>query len=189
MKLLKHVPNALTISRILLVYIFIPIFFYESGQGKAVYSVSLAVLTLSALTDVADGFIARKFHCESDFGRLCDPLADKLTQCVTAVCLCIDGIVPLWVPAVFLVKEIAFVTVAALLAKCRATVVSSNFFGKMASVVFYVVVALGLVLAKEAEQNGVYIALCAALVAFSAVSTVAYFIRYASSIRSLTQRQ
>ena len=70
----KHIPNILTIMR----FIFIPIILNFIFQGN--YILGIIVFTISGLTDVLDGFIARKFNFVSNFGKLMDPLADKLTQ-------------------------------------------------------------------------------------------------------------
>ena len=78
MKLLRHVPNILTAMRIPLAFAFIFTFFNESGSSA--YLGSFAIFTASAVTDVLDGILARALKCESDFGRLADPFADKLTH-------------------------------------------------------------------------------------------------------------
>ena len=77
------IPNLLCYVRILLLPIFIVLFVLERDGWTA------AVLLLSAATDVVDGFIARKFHMETELGKFLDPLADKLTQAVVSGCLLI----------------------------------------------------------------------------------------------------
>ncbi len=70
----KHIPNILTIIR----FILIPIILNFIFQGD--YISGIIIFSISGLTDVLDGFIARKFNLISNFGKLMDPLADKLTQ-------------------------------------------------------------------------------------------------------------
>ena len=72
--MIKHVPNILTIIRFLLV----PFILYFIITEK--YVAAFVMLTVSGLTDVLDGIIARKFNCITNFGKLIDPLADKTTQ-------------------------------------------------------------------------------------------------------------
>ena len=84
----KHVPNILTIIRFLL----IPIIIIFAIQDN--YIATIIVLTISGLTDILDGFIARKFNFISDFGKLMDPLADKATQVALLVTLTIQKIIP-----------------------------------------------------------------------------------------------
>ena len=68
--MLKHVPNALTVLRFLL----IPVIIVSAVKGD--YILAIIFLTLSGLTDILDGAIARKYNLISDFGKLMDPLAD-----------------------------------------------------------------------------------------------------------------
>ena len=68
---MKHVPNILTIIR----FLFIPSIIVALAYDN--YILALILFTLSSLTDVLDGKIARKYNAISDFGKLMDPLADK----------------------------------------------------------------------------------------------------------------
>ena len=72
--MLKYVPNILTIIRFLLIPIIL--LFLFSGN----YLLAFIFFTISGITDILDGYIARKFNLVSNFGKLMDPLADKLTQ-------------------------------------------------------------------------------------------------------------
>ena len=85
--MLKNIPNILTIIRFLL----IPTIFYSALQDN--YVIAAILLVLSGITDVLDGFIARKFNCITNFGTLFDPLADKLTQISTLVVLVIQKVI------------------------------------------------------------------------------------------------
>ena len=71
----KHVPNILTIHTF-----FINSIYNIFSSNKSIYCWSLYYLLISGITDVVDGAIARKFNFITDFGKLMDPLADKLTQ-------------------------------------------------------------------------------------------------------------
>lgn len=68
------IPNLLSAFRLLL----IPVFVWAYCIKKA-YLLTAGVLLLSGLTDMADGFIARRFHMISDLGKMLDPIADKLS--------------------------------------------------------------------------------------------------------------
>ena len=77
------VPNALSVLRILI----IPFFAWYFMRDQLVAAVAL--LVLSGLSDCVDGFIARKLNQVTELGKMLDPLADKLTQGVVALCLAV----------------------------------------------------------------------------------------------------
>lgn len=102
--MLKHVPNILTLIRFILIA---PIVVSIACEDVIL---SLIFLVLSGITDVLDGTIARKFNLITDFGKLMDPLADKMTQIAILVTLSIKGIIPFWILAVVVVKEFAMIS-------------------------------------------------------------------------------
>lgn len=129
----KHVPNILTIIRFLL----IPVIVVFSLNNN--YIATIVVLTISGITDILDGFIARHFNLISDFGKLMDPLADKATQLTILVILSIKGIIPFWIMLVVLLKEVLMIAGASFLYR-KELVVSSKWYGKLATVLFYVAI-------------------------------------------------
>ena len=102
--MLKHVPNVLTLVRFILIIPIVLCIAYEK------FIIALIFLVLSGITDVLDGTIARKFNLITDFGKLMDPLADKMTQVAILVTLCIKAIVPFWVLGVVVIKEFAMIS-------------------------------------------------------------------------------
>ena len=137
--MIKHVPNILTIVRFLL----IPLILYFIFTNQ--YVAAFIMLTVSGLTDVLDGIIARKFDCITNFGKLVDPLADKATQIAILVALTVQGIIPLWMLVVVFVKEFAMIAGASFLYG-KEIVVSSRWFGKLATVLFYVAIVCSLLI-------------------------------------------
>ena len=128
--MIKHVPNILTIIRFFLIPFIIYFIFTEQ------YIMAFVMLTLSGLTDVLDGIIARKFDCITNFGKLIDPLADKATQISILASLTFKGIIPLWMLLVVFLKEFAMIAGASFLYG-KELVVSSRWYGKLATVLFY----------------------------------------------------
>lgn len=129
----KHIPNALTILR----FILIPFIIIYIVKDK--YLEAFIFLTISGLTDVLDGFIARKFNFITNFGKLIDPLADKTTQISILVALALKGIIPLWILVVVFIKEFVMVSGASFLYG-KELVVSSRWYGKLATVLFYLAI-------------------------------------------------
>ena len=135
----KHIPNILPILR----FFIIPfIVYYLIGDN---YIAAFILLTLSGLTDVLDGAIARKFNFITNFGKLIDPLADKVTQLSLLCTLVFKGIIPFWILVFVLLKE-AFMVCGASFLYGRDLVVSSKWYGKSATVLFYLAIAVSLLI-------------------------------------------
>lgn len=79
----------------------------------------------------------------SDFGKLMDPFADKTTQIAILVTLCIKGFIPFWILAIVIIKEFAMISGASFLYG-KELVVSSKWYGKLATVLFYLAIACSL---------------------------------------------
>ena len=137
--MLKHIPNALTVLR----FFIIPFIVYYLVKDEYIFA--FIMLLLSGLTDVLDGFIARKFNLVTNFGKLIDPLADKLTQISVLCTLLFKGIIPLWIVVIVLLKEASMVCGASFLYG-RDLVVSSKWYGKASTVLFYVAIAASLII-------------------------------------------
>ena len=133
----KHVPNILTIIRFLLIPIIVMFAFQDN------YIATIIMLTVSGLTDVLDGYIARKFNFISNFGKLMDPLADKMTQIALLGTLAIQKIIPVWIIVVVIIKEFLMVSGASFLYG-KELVVSSKWYGKLTTVLFYVAIVCSL---------------------------------------------
>lgn len=135
----KHVPNILTVIRFILIPLILVLIFQEN------YIWAFIILTLSGITDILDGYIARKFNFVSDFGKLMDPLADKLTQISILVSLCIKEIVPIWMIVIIFLKELIMICGASFLYK-KDLIFSSKWWGKLATVIFYIAIACSLII-------------------------------------------
>ena len=165
------VPNALSVLRILI----IPFFAWYFMQDQLV--VAVALLVLSGLSDCADGFIARKLNQVTELGKMLDPLADKLTQGVVALCLAVKFPVIGPVLLVFIAKELVMLCGAVVLLKKQKRPCAAQWYGKVATVMFYVSVAVIVVMDGFLHVKGlaftiasnVLLILTAAMMIYSAV--------------------
>ncbi len=126
----KYIPNILTVSRFVLIPFIVISLLSEN------YILAIILLTISGLTDILDGIIARKFGLISNFGKLIDPLADKATQVSLLVTLVFQDIIPLWILVIIFVKEILMISGASFLYG-KDLVVSSRWYGKLSTVMIY----------------------------------------------------
>lgn len=83
-------PNKITVARILLIPVFVVFFFLTAIPYN--YIISAAIFALAALTDFADGHIARKYHMVSNMGKFLDPIADKVLVSTALILLCTTGV-------------------------------------------------------------------------------------------------
>ena len=129
---MKHIPNILSCFRIVLI---IP-FLFTINEGN-IY-IAGTILLISAITDVADGFIARKFNFITDLGKILDPAADKLTQ--VAVCVALSSFVPEFTMffTIIIIKEILMLISSAILLLKGSKPIQAKWYGKVATVCFYV---------------------------------------------------
>lgn len=146
--MLKHIPNILTIIRFLL----IPLILFYIFIGN--YILAFVFFTISGLTDIADGCIARKYNLVSNFGKLMDPLADKLTQIATLTSLVVVQIIPLWILIIVLSKEFIMICGASFLYG-KDVVVYSKWYGKLSTVLLYIAIVFSL-LTKQFNLTGIW---------------------------------
>ena len=171
-----NVPNILTAMR----FVLIPVFAYYLCIGD--YYTAVFLFLLGGLTDILDGYIARKYNLITSWGKLADPLADKLMQITALVILAIvKDMIPIWLLGIVIAKEVLMGIGTILLYKQQNYVVSANWYGKMATVVFYF--AIIMIIFKAPYSNPynpfIFIAVLATLFAFSMYVRSYYHIKNA----------
>lgn len=172
--MLKHLPNILTVLRILL----IPLIVIYIFTGN--YILAFVFFTVSGITDIADGFIARKFNLISNFGKLMDPLADKLTQIATLASLVFTHIIPVWILLIVFLKEFIMICGASFLYG-KDVVVYSKWYGKLATVLLYIAIVVSLLL-KQFEIAGIWKYLDLGLYTLALIATIFSFIMYVKDL-------
>ena len=98
-----NLPNKLTTFRVVL----IPFFVVFMLADVTAYDkwIALAVFIIASLTDLLDGYIARKYNLVTNFGKFMDPLADKLLVCSALICLVALSRIPAWIVIVIIARE------------------------------------------------------------------------------------
>ena len=144
------------------------------------YILAFIFFTISGITDIADGFIARKFNLISNFGKLMDPLADKLTQISTLTSLVLTNIIPIWILIIVLLKEFIMIVGASFLYG-KDVVVYSRWYGKLATVLFYVAIVFSL-LTKQFALTGIWNQLDFILYCLALITTVFALIMYVKDL-------
>ncbi len=133
---LMTVPNAISFLRVILITPFVAFFVAE------MYIPAAVTIALSGISDCFDGMIARKFHQESEFGKIIDPLADKLTLLAAGVCIMM--IEPLAIPlmALMVLKDTLMIIGGVLVVKNGIVPPKSAWYGKLGTILFYVTIGV-----------------------------------------------
>ena len=160
-----QIPNAITIARLLLIPVFVAVL-VPADDGQSV----LAGLVFGAagVSDRVDGWLARRWQVESQFGKVADPLADRLMIDAAVVLLVVHGRLPLIALALIVGRDLLLL-VGYKFFVSRGHELSVNFLGKSATAVLYVAVGLTLVTAASTDWPlwifwfGVALALAAGL--------------------------
>ena len=132
---MKNIPNILTTLRILLVP-FIPIFYFNNKTHLA-----LLIYLIAGITDILDGYLARKYNAISKFGSALDPFADKLMLITVLITLTIDKQIPILIVIIVSIKESAMIIVGIFIyIRHDQLIISSNKLGKISSFLFFIAV-------------------------------------------------
>lgn len=125
------IPNLLSLFRLALIPAIVILYIQEFNY------VAVALITLSALTDIADGWIARRFHMVSDLGKFLDPVADKLTQVAMLSCLILRYPLAILPISLLIVKDLFQFVYGIIVLQKTNTINSAKWFGKVNTVVLY----------------------------------------------------
>lgn len=129
-----NLPNKLTIARVIAVPFFIGAYYFSW------YLLAFIIFVAASLTDMLDGKIARKYNLVTNFGKIMDPLADKVLV-YSAICLMIPVYVPAWMLIIILAREF---TVAGMrtVAASEGIVIAAGMSGKIKTVLQMIAVCL-----------------------------------------------
>ncbi len=166
--MVKQIPNILTFGRLILTVVFLlmillsPQFYTGGGRSfPGFLDLAFMVFVIAGLTDVIDGPIARKLNVTSKFGRMLDPLADKVLVCGAFICFAIIGEPKLfdfnpatmavirWSVAGVIILREAYVTILRHIAEGRGVNFAATFSGKIK--MFLQSFTIGIVVIKTAH--------------------------------------
>ncbi len=170
-----YIPNILSCLRLALVGAFIFVFCASGHEYKN--HIALFIFLFAGLTDVIDGFLARRFGWVTTLGKILDPLADKLMQCTVLICLASAKMIGVWFIIPYILKELLMLFGGLFVIKKKKIVAVSNVFGKFAVVLFYAVIFFVLLLSNGTIEPWVNIT-CAISLGFTVIAFTAYALEY-----------
>ena len=135
-----NLPNAFTFLRALLVPVILWLLLIE-GEGDTLRWWAFWIFTFAALTDTADGWVARRYGTVTPFGQLADPLADKLLVGGALASLAIVGEVPWWAVVVIVAREVGVTVLRTRLVQRQNLVMPASHSGKIKAVAQMIAIA------------------------------------------------
>jgi CDP-diacylglycerol--glycerol-3-phosphate 3-phosphatidyltransferase len=160
------ISNFLSLSRVLLLPF---IYHYLKDGGNQSNRIALILMLVGVMSDIMDGLVARRTGVESNFGKILDPLADKI--CIGTMILILASLrgFPLWLIGIVIARDILIVVSASILIKRNKVVISANGLGK-ATTLFMAL----LIFAYTLEWQRTYLLFTVSAIFFLLTSTTSY---------------
>lgn len=131
-------PNQLTILRIFIIPIFLVVLYLPRGERVGntylMWILAAILFALASFTDWLDGYLSRKWKVVSNFGKFADPLADKMLTQAAFIVLVMLALVPAWVVAIIVCRELAVTGLRLLLVEQGGSVLAAAMPGKIKTV-------------------------------------------------------
>jgi CDP-diacylglycerol--glycerol-3-phosphate 3-phosphatidyltransferase len=122
-----NLPNKITIARVFMIPLFL-LTYLLPGIPAGNY-ISVVIFVVACLSDALDGFIARKYHLVTNFGKFADPLADKLLVSSALICFVELKLVPAWIIIIIIAREF-IISGFRLVASDNGVVIAASYWGK-----------------------------------------------------------
>lgn len=168
-------PNIITSFRLFLIPLFCITFFYHKTPEP--YWSSLFIFILSGVSDVLDGYVARRWNMVTEYGAMLDPLADKLTVLTVLFCLSLRYRFITILLVVVFIKELVMVFGAIILYKKKKMVISAKVVGKISTFLFYIAIVVTLL---KLQPYAVYLNYIAT--AFALFTFIYYLVHYQKKV-------
>jgi CDP-diacylglycerol--glycerol-3-phosphate 3-phosphatidyltransferase len=189
---IHHLPNFFTVIRILVTPLFIYLLFL---RGENAYPLALAIFVVAGITDILDGYLARKLQVESKVGKMLDPVADKILVLSAFISFVTMNLIYLWMVILIVLRDITITVMRYILEKRDMPMITSPIAkGKTAVQVASVIIILAYLSMKSyqvawftnpVENLHLIIIIMYITVLFTLYTGVDYFIANRAAIRSL----
>ncbi len=169
-----NLPNKITIFRVCMIPIFL-IFMLVSSIPGGRY-IAAGIFIIAALSDLLDGYIARKYNLVTNFGKFMDPLADKLLVSSALICLLELKLIPAWIVIIIIAREF-IISGFRLVASDNGVVIAASWWAKVKTTVQMVmsimlIINLDNIFINILEQISIYLA-----AALTIISLIEYMIK------------
>ncbi len=166
-----NLPNKLTVLRMIMILPFV-VFMLLPDLIPGGKWISLILFITASMTDWLDGYLARKYHLVTNFGKFMDPLADKLLVCAAMICLVETGKIPSWVVIVIISREF-IISGFRLVASDNGVVIAASYWGK-----FKTVFQMFMIIFMIADLGGIFTLISQALMWIALALTIISLLDY-----------
>lgn len=165
--------SKITLVRVFMIPVYMVLMYMSNGISGPWMWGAFGLFVIASLTDFVDGYIARKYHQVSDFGKFLDPLADKLLTIAAMLMFCEWGMFPAWALMIVLTREFA-VTGLRLVAVGKGNVIAAGWSGKVKTASTMIGLCIMMILPGIVWLNGIVIGV---IVSTTVYSGVEYFVQ------------
>ena len=153
-----NLPNKLTVTRLIMIPLFVAVFFINAIPYN--YVISAVIFALAAFTDFLDGYIARKYNLVTDLGKFLDPIADKVLVCSAIIVMLVNPLILPWYAsigvAIIIAREL-IVSGFRMVAASKSMVIAADWSGKIKTFVQDIAIVVLLVGAQFIEVKAINI--------------------------------
>ena len=179
-----NLPNKLTVFRVVLVPFFVA-FLLLSETRSSLKWIALALFIAASLTDLLDGYIARRYNLVTTFGKFMDPLADKVLTISGMICLVGLGRIPSWIVVIIVAREFV-ISGFRLIATEHGIVIAANYWGKWKTA-FQMAMIILMIMDLEPLRLLTRIVMWIAL-ALTIISLVTYILQNREVVRAMEMK-
>lgn len=169
-----NLPNKITLFRVCMIPVFVVFMLVPAIPGSRY--IAAAIFIIAALSDLLDGYLARKHNLVTNFGKFMDPLADKLLVSSALICLVELGVLPAWIVIIIIAREF-IISGFRLIASDNGIVIAASWWGKVKTAVQMVmsvmlIINLDIAFINVLEQAAIYLA-----AALTVISLIDYMVK------------
>lgn len=171
-----------TISNLITIFRFVLLPFIIFFLIKKERLTAFIIMLIALFSDVVDGYIARRFHQESELGKLLDPLCDKISLVVILITLLIINSIPVWAVVIIALRDVLILLGSYIIFKKKRLVYKSNIFGKTTGFLFGAMILAFTLNLQKLGMVILYISIPVMIIAF-----ITYLRRYIISVQQIQE--
>lgn len=177
-----NTPNKLTVLRVIMIPFFVACLLVPFSSGANKWA-ALGLFVIASLTDWLDGYLARRDHLVTNFGKFMDPLADKLLVCSAMICMVELGRLPGWIVIIIIGREF-IISGFRLIASDNGIVIAAGWWGKIKTATQMV-----MIIVLIADLGGIFSVIEQILIYASLILTVVSLVDYLVKNRNVLSMQ